>query len=370
MSGRAEPVGVGVVGCGYISAKYLENIQQLSSLRLVACADLDAARAEAKAAQFGVKALPLDGLLADPSIELVLNLTVPRAHADVAWMALNAGKHVYNEKPLSVSRDAAREVLELAQQQHLLVGCAPDTFLGGGLQTCRKLIDDGWIGDPVAATASILIHGHESWHPDPAFFYQQGGGPMLDVGPYYVTALVALLGPVCRVAGSTRMTFAQRTITSQLKYGTTIDVAVPTHFAGVLDFAQGAVATLVTSFDVWSSNVPLLEVYGTQGSLSLPDPNEFGGPVRLRRAGSAEWREMPLSHGNTHNARGLGLADMAVAIRSARPHRANGALAYHVLDVMEAVDKSSRESRHVEIGSTCMRPAPMPLGLRDGLFDS
>ncbi len=368
MSNGMEPVGVGVVGCGNISAKYMENLLRLSPVRLAACADLDAGRAKARAAQFGIRALSVEELLADQSIELVLNLTVPQAHEQVACLALSAGKHVYNEKPLSISSQAARRVLDEAQRQHLLVGCAPDTFLGGGLQTCRKLIDDGWIGEPVAATASIMLHGHESWHPDPAFFYQRGGGPMLDVGPYYVTALVSLLGPVRRVTGSTRVTFAQRTVTSQPKYGVKIEVEVPTHFAAVVDFVQGAVATLVASFDIWSSNVPLLELYGTQGSLSLPDPNEFGGPVRVRRAGAGEWREMPLSHGNTHNARGLGVADMALAIRSGRPHRASGDLAYHVLDVMEAVDNASREACHIEITSTCDRPAPLRVGPEDGVL--
>jgi predicted dehydrogenase len=308
-------------------------------------------------------------LLTDPSIEAVLNLTIPRAHGEVAQAALEAGKSVYNEKPLALERAEGRRLLETARARGLLVGCAPDTFLGGGLQTCRKLIDDGWIGEPVAATAFMLSHGHETWHPDPDFYYQPGGGPMFDMGPYYLTALVSMLGPVRRVTGSTRVTFAERTITSQPKYGTTITVKTPTHITGVLDFASGAVATMITSFDVWPTELPPIEIYGTTGSLGVPDPNGFGGPVRLRRAGAREWSEVPLAYGYASNYRSLGLADMAYALRHGRPHRACGDLAYHVLDVMHAFDEASRTEAHVHVASTCQRPAALPLGLRDGTLD-
>jgi predicted dehydrogenase len=369
MSEKSAAVGIGLIGCGTISGIYLQNIQRLQNLRLIACADLDMSRAEAKATEYSVKAVTVEQLLADPSVEMVLNLTIPKAHADVATQALEAGKHVYNEKPLSVNRADAARLTALAEAEHLRIGCAPDTFLGGGLQTCRKLIDDGWIGTPVAATAFMLCHGHESWHPDPAFYYQHGAGPLLDMGPYYLTALTTLLGPVRRVTGSTRITFPTRTITSQPRYGTTIDVEVPTHLAAVLDFAQGAVATLVTSFDVWAANVPLIEIYGTTGTLGVPDPNFFGGPVRVRRAGSQEWSELPLTHGYSENSRGLGLSDMAQAIRSGRAHRASGELAFHVLDIMESVGEASCEGRHIELTSTCGRPAPMPMDLIQGTID-
>ena len=322
MSAGANATGIGLIGCGTISGIYLRNIQRLPNLRLVGCADLDMTRAEAKATEYGVKASTVEQLLADPAVEIVLNLTIPKAHASVATLALESGKHVYGEKPLSVTLEDAARLMTLARDKNLRVGSAPDTFLGGGLQTCRKVIDDGWIGTPVAATAFMLCHGHESWHPDPAFYYERGGGPMLDMGPYYLTALASLLGSVRRVTGSTRITFPTRTITSQPRFGTTVDVEVSTHLAAVLDFAQGAVATLVTSFDVWAANVPRIEIYGTSGSLAVPDPNGFDGPVRVRRAGSQQWVEMPLSHGNTEDSRGLGLADMAQAIRSGRPHRA------------------------------------------------
>jgi predicted dehydrogenase len=369
MSGEDIATGVGLIGCGNISGIYLQNIQRLPGLRLVGCADLEMARTEAKATEYGVKACSVEQLLADPAVEIVLNLTIPKAHAQVATQALQAGKHVYGEKPLSVTGDTAASLMKLAEDKNLRIGCAPDTFLGGGLQTCRKLIDDGWIGAPVAATAFMLCHGHESWHPDPAFYYERGGGPMLDMGPYYLTALTSLLGPVRRVTGSTRTTFPTRTITSQPRFGTAIEVEVPTHWAAVLDFANGVIGTLVTSFDVWAANVPLIEIYGTTGSLAVPDPNGFEGPVRVRRAGSQQWVEMPLSHGNTENSRGLGLADMAQAIRSGRSHRASGELAFHVLDIMEAVDSASREGRHIELASTCDRPDPLPMSRMPGMVD-
>jgi predicted dehydrogenase len=359
-----QPVKIGIIGCGTISGIYLETARRLKILETLACADLFLERAQARAAEFDVpRAYSVEDLLADPEVELVINLTVPAAHAEVALAALEAGKHVYNEKPLAISRDDARRMLDVAQKRGLLVGNAPDTFLGGGLQTCRKLIDDGWIGEPVAAFASMTGHGPERWHPDPAFFYQRGAGPMLDMGPYYLTALVTLLGPIRRVTGSTRITFPERTITSAPRYGQSIHVETPTHLAGVLDFASGVIGTIITSFDVWASTLPRIEIYGTLGSLSVPDPNIFGGPVLVRRAGAQEWSETPLTHGYSENSRGIGVADMAYALRQGRQHRANGALAYHVLDVMLAFEEASVQGQHVEISSACDRPAPLALGV-------
>jgi predicted dehydrogenase len=314
--------------------------------------------------------MTVEQLLADPSIEIVLNLTVPKAHAEVALAAIEAGKSVYNEKPLAVEVDAAATMLRRAKEKGVLVGCAPDTFLGAGLQTCRKLIDDGWIGEPVAATAFMLGHGPESWHPEPDFFYKRGAGPLFDMGPYYVTALVALLGPIRRVTGSARITRPTRTVTAPARYGATIAVDVPTHYAGVFDFEQGAVATLVTSFDVWHAGVPVIEIYGTDGSMGVPDPNSFGGPVRVRRSGAAAWSEIPLTHPYAGESRGLGLADMAYALRTGRQHRASGELAYHVLEVMHAIERASVEERHMKIGSRCVRPAPVPTDLLPGAMDS
>jgi predicted dehydrogenase len=229
------------------------------------------------------------------------------------------------------------------------------------LQTCRQLIDEDAIGEPVAATAFMLIPGHERWHPQPDFYYQPGGGPLFDMGPYYLTALVSLLGPVRRVTGSARATFPERIIRSEPRAGERIAVEVPTHLAAVLDFVSGPIATLVTSFDVWASQTPKLEIYGSQGSLALPDPNTFGGPVRVRRAGDVLWRDVPVTRPFTENSRGLGLADMTAALRGgvSQAHRASGELAYHVLEVMHAVETASREDRHVAIESRCERPASM-----------
>jgi predicted dehydrogenase len=363
----AEGVKVGIIGCGNISGIYCQNVQALEILHLAACADLVPERAQEKATDFGARACTVDELLADREIEIVLDLTVPKAHEEVALAAIEAGKSVYNEKPFAVTRDGGRRILEAAEAKGVLVGCAPDTFMGAGIQTCRKLIDDGWIGDPVGATAFFTCRGHEIWHPDPEFYYEVGGGPMLDMGPYYLTALVALMGPVRRVTGSTAATFPHRTITSEPKYGKTIEVEVPTHAVGVLDFAAGGIATIMTTFDVWAAELPRIEVYGTLGTLSVPDPNTFGGPVRIWLNG--EWSDVPLSHGYAENSRGLGLADMAYALRSGRSHRANGRMAYHVLDVMESVEDASRSGKHVDVESTCEKPAPLPLGLLPGMLD-
>lgn len=360
---------VGIIGCGNISSIYLQSDQKFQILDVVACADLMLERAQAKAAEYNIEAYTVEELLNHPDIDIAINLTIPAAHAQVATAALEAGKHVYSEKPLALDRAEARAVLDLAEQRGLRVGNAPDTFLGGGLQTCRKLIDDGWIGEPLGATAFMMSPGHERWHPDPDFFYQPGGGPMFDMGPYYLTALVSLMGPVRRVTGSTRATYSERTITSQPKYGQKIQVNVPTYVTGTLDFANGAIGTIITSFDTWASELPRIEIYGTQGALSVPDPNTFGGPVRIRRAGSSEWSEIPLTHGYAENSRGLGVADMAHAIRSGRAHRASGELANHVLDIMCAIHDASNAGQHMELQSTCAQPDPFPLGMLAGVLD-
>ena len=266
-------IKIGIVGCGNISPVYFQASKTLEVIDLVGCADLDVGRAQKRAEEYGVQAFTVDQMLQHPDIKIIVNLTIPNAHGEVGLQALRAGKSVYNEKPLALSREQGREMLNLAKAKSLRVGGAPDTFLGGGIQTCRKLIDDGVIGEPIAATAFMMGHGHESWHPDPEFYYQPGGGPMFDMGPYYLTALVYLMGSVKRVTGSTRSTFPERTITSQPKHGQKITVRVPTHIAGVMDFSNGAIGTIITSFDVWGHSLPPIEIHGTLGSLSVPDPN-------------------------------------------------------------------------------------------------
>jgi len=358
---RQSPVAVGLIGCGNISTTYLQVAQTLDAFRIVACADVRREAAEALAVRFLIpRACTVDEILADPTIEIILNLTTPDAHGSLALAALEAGKSVYNEKPLAMSRAEGQRMLALAAEKGLRVGGAPDTFLGAGLQTCRELIDAGAIGVPVAATAFMMSRGHEHWHPNPGFYYQPGGGPMFDMGPYYLTALVALLGPVRRVTGVTRITRPERTITSQPRYGEVIQVKVPTHVAGLLDFAAGPVGAIVTTFDVQASALPWIEIYGTAGTLAAPDPNTFGGPVRLRRADDKEWQEAPVTRPYAVQSRGIGLAEMARSLHSGEAHRANGALAYHVLDLMHAFHEASDSGRHAELASTCERPAPMP----------
>jgi len=365
-----KKVKVGVIGCGNISGIYLQTAPTFDILDLNACADLLMDRAKAQAEKYHVpRAISVEELLADPEIEIVLNLTIPNAHASVALAALQAGKSVYNEKPLAIAREDAQKMLEIARDKGLRIGCAPDTFLGAGIQTCIKLINDGAIGKPVAATAFMMCHGHESWHPDPEFYYKVGGGPLFDMGPYYLTALVSMLGPVARVSGSAQASFAPRTITSQPKNGTVIDVETPTHLSATLDFAGGAVGTLITSFDVWAHHLPCIEIHGSEGSLSVPDPNTFGGKVQLWTQDSRQWQDVPLLPIRAENSRSIGVADMAYGIRTGRPHRANGELAYHVLDLMHAVHDASREGRVVTMRSACSRPAPMPVGLPLNLLD-
>ena len=361
---------VGIIGCGNISSAYVTGCGMFDHLRVAAVADVMPAVAQAKAAEHDLAcAGSVEALLADPDIDIVINLTTPKAHAAVSLAALAAGKHVYSEKPLAVERADGRAVLDAAAARGLRVGGAPDTFLGGGLQTCRKLIDDGAIGEPVAATAFMLGHGPESWHPNPGFFYRQGAGPLFDMGPYYLTALVHLLGPVVRVAALARASFPERVVTAEARRGERLPVEVPTHVAGTLAMAAGPLVTMITSFDVWGHTLPRIEIYGSEGSLSVPDPNTFGGPVRLLRAGSREWEDVPLTHSDAVR-RGVGVADMAAAIGDGRPHRAAGEMAYHVLDVMHSFYDSSAEGQTVAVNSTCAQPAALPIGAPEGVKES
>ena len=353
---------VGVIGCGNISGIYLANLaRKFANVEVAAVADLLPERAQARAAEHGIaRACSVDELLADPGIEVVLNLTVPIAHAEVTLQAIGAGKHVYTEKPLAVSLRDGERILAQARKKGVRVGTAPDTFLGAGIQACIRLINEGAIGVPVAATAFMTCHGHEGWHPDPAFYYAQGGGPVFDMGPYYFTALVALLGPAQRVCGSVKRTFARRTVGSGPKEGEIIDVQVPTHAAGTIDFAVGAVASFVMSFDVWHAQLPRIEIYGSDGSLSVPDPNTFGGPVRLRAATDTEWRDVAVPSQYEDNSRGLGLSEMVEAMRENRPHRASGALGLHVLEIIHAVHDASSAERYAALRFPVDRPEPLP----------
>lgn len=359
-------VKVGIIGAGNISGIYLENGNQFDTMEVVAIADIDIERASERAKQHNIKAYNVEQLLADPEIEMVINLTIPQAHASINLAALNAGKHVYVEKPFSVTCEEAVEVLKVAQEKGLYVGSAPDTFLGSGIQTAIKVIQDGVIGKPIAATAFMLTGGHERWHPNPEFYYQVGGGPMFDMGPYYLTALVALLGPIRRVTGSANISYEERTITSQPKAGQTIKVEVPTHIAGVIDFAEGAMGTIITSFDTpGNASLPFIEIYGSKGSISVPDPNHFGGEVKVSVAGNHEWTVVESQHSNKDNNRGLGAADMARAIREQGEHRASGTLGYHVLEAMHGFHIASSENRHYMMTSICEIPKPLPAGKPD-----
>ncbi|MFP4381748.1 MAG: Gfo/Idh/MocA family protein [Candidatus Sumerlaeia bacterium] len=361
---------VAIVGCGNISNIYFKNLALLEGVEVAACHDLLPDAAKARAEQYNVPAKSMEEILADQDIEIILNLTIPKAHYDVAMAAVQAGKHVYNEKPLCLSRELGQKLLDEAKKKGVLVGGAPDTFLGGGIQTCRKLIDDGWIGDVIGADAYMLCRGHETWHPNPEFYYEPGGGPMFDMGPYYLTALVNLVGPVRRVTGSVGISFPQRTITSQPKFGKVIDVETATHITGVLDFQNGAIGTITTSFDISGHKHPKIHIFGSRGTILTPDPNTFGGPVFLNAPGKTDgFQEIPMTHGYHENSRGLGVADLAKAARAGRGHRASGELCFHVLDIMCAIQEASDQGKHIELTSKCERPAPLPLGLRDMTID-
>jgi len=347
---------IGILGTGNIAPAYIRGCAKFpDDIAVVACADLVDARAESFANTHGLQAQSIASLLHNDALDIIINLTIPAAHAEVSRQIIDAGKHVYLEKPLALNRDDGLKVLQDAQENGVRVGCAPDTFLGAGGQTCRDVIDRGDIGQPVAATAFMVGHGHESWHPNPAFYYQQGGGPLFDMGPYYLTALVNLLGAMESVSAMTKRGFSERIAEHENVKGQVIPVQVDTHCAGNIRFANGTIATMIMSFDVWQHQLPVIEIYGTEGTLIVPDPNTFGGDVMLWQKSNPSWQKVePITQDTLQ--RGAGVADMARAITTGTAHRVNGELAYHVLDAMQAFGESSTAGRHITLKSEVTRP--------------
>jgi len=359
-----EALKVGVVGAGVISAQYSASLKKLPQLAITAVSDVVPERAQALADEHGAQVLTLEELLASPDVDVVLNLTLPRTHAEVALAAIAAGKHVWGEKPLAMTVAEGRDVVKAAAAAGVRVGCAPDTVLGTGIQTARALVDAGQIGTPHSATAFMTTPGHERWHPQPDFYYQPGGGPLLDMGPYYLTSLVHLLGPVVRVVGASARPTSSRTIGSGPRAGESFPVDIDTHLTGILEHASGAVSTLIMSFDTWAAHLPRIEVYGTQGTVSVPDPNTFDGAVELYAAATApapgqdgdNWVDVGVTAGLVGSGRGYGLAELAQAVAQGRPHRANDELALHVLEIMEAVQAAADSHASVTLTTTCDRP--------------
>lgn len=366
-----KQIGIGIIGCGKVCKAYFRGAKTFEVLHIIGCADIDMEAAQAQAELNGCEALTVEALLHHPDIEIVINLTVPAAHADVSRKILEAGKHVYCEKPFTVDLNDAHDLLELAEAKDRRIGCAPDTFFGAGLQTAREIIDSGSIGRITSGTAFMLNHGHESWHPNPAFYYLRGGGPVFDMAPYYLTALVHLVGPIQRVSAITSKAYESRVATCEERDGETLPVEVNTHASGTLEFHNGAILTAVFSFDVHAANHSPLQLYGTGGSIQVPDPNTFGGPVEYVLAEDKKrgWQEIELTRPYAENSRGIGVADMAQAILGRRLHRADGAVASHVLEVMHAFDKSSETSQSIRIQSKPERPAALPKGLAEGELD-
>ncbi len=374
------PFRIGLIGTGRISDIYIQTIAKFPELELAVCGSLNPDESKAKAAEYNIPSTATpDEIIADPSIHCILNLTIPAAHAEISLQALQAGKHVYSEKPFATTLADGQKVLDLAEKTGLKVGNAPDTFLGGRWQTVRKLMDQGVIGQPLGVNAFVGTHGVERHHPNPDFYYQPGGGPLFDLGPYYLTAMVHLLGPIKRVSGMARRTFDQRLIENGPRNGQLINVEVDTHSLSMLEFANGAIGSMTMSFDVWDSDTPRFEIYGTEGTICIPDPdpvhgaNDFHGPVWYRTRKTSRWEFQPrptdrpvdwLVAENTHdfneNSRGLGLLDLAYAVRENRAPRASGALAQHVLEVMIGIDQAPKVGGFVSIESTCVKPAMLP----------
>ena len=355
------PVGVGLVGAGTISGTYLENLTSFPDVRVLRIADLDTGRAAAQAARFGV---PRSGTVAelfdDADVELVVNLTIPASHVEVGLAALDAGKHVWAEKPLALDRQTGRKLLDRAREKNLRVASAPDTVLGAGLRTARQAVDAGRIGRPLTALALFQVPGPESWHPAPEFLFQAGGGPLLDIGPYYLTTLVHLLGPIRRVTGAGGRARETRVIGSGPRAGTAFPVTVPTTVTALVEFEAGSSAQLVLSVESALRRVGFVELTGTLGTAVLPDPNRFDGPTRLYSSAGAEPEE--LAPGGHAASRGTGTLELARAIRAGVPERASGELAFHVLDAMLAIEESLTRGQSVEVRSTTAVPPVLPAG--------
>ncbi|MFT4123423.1 MAG: Gfo/Idh/MocA family oxidoreductase [Microbacteriaceae bacterium] len=362
-SGGCGPVGVGIVGAGVISTQYLDNLGRAADVSVRMIADIDTDRAAARAEQYGVAASgTLAELLARDDVEIVLNLTVPAAHLPVGLEILAAGKHVWSEKPFALDREGGRELLAAARSAGLRVACAPDTVLGAGVQTARRLIESGAIGEPLTALTLFQVPGPESWHPSPEFLYARGGGPLFDMGPYYLATLVQLLGSATRATARGSRARASRVIGSGPRAGERFPVEVPTHIAGIIDFAGGVSAQSTFSFQSSKPAGDVVEISGTEGTLVLPDPNGFDGELRLWRDGHqrAEDAELHPAVGSTFS-RGAGVVELARAIRAGRPERASGELGYHVLDTMVALqDSAETDGRPIDIASRVEVPPALP----------
>ncbi|AUW42965.1 Gfo/Idh/MocA family protein [Rhizobium leguminosarum] len=363
-------LGVGIIGCGNISTTYFSLAPLFKGLKVLACADINAQAAEARAKEYGVKAQTIDELLVNDEIDVVVNLTIPDAHFRVSKAILEAGKHVYSEKPLVLSLEEGEELRRIAKQKNLAVGCAPDTFLGGAHQLARKFIDDGGIGRVTSGACYVMSPGMEMWHPNPDFFFLPGGGPILDLGPYYIANLINLIGPVKRVGGMTSMASPTRTITSEPRNGEIIPVKTPTTIQALLEFVNGATVTLTASWDVWSHRHANMELYGTDGSLYVPDPNFFGGVVeasgRDKDIKPLEAWEHPFGKINQENPNGAranyrtaGLADMVMALIEGRDARCSLDRTLHGVDVMTSILKSGEEGRFIDLTTTCTQPAAL-----------
>lgn len=358
-----EPVRVAVLGCGTISDIYLKNItERFCSLRVTGVCDLDPLAAQKKQAEYGLpKAYATyEEMLADDAVEIVLNLSPPAGHYPLSKQALLAGKHVYCEKPLATSFAQAAELMELAGEKGLCIGCAPDVPLSAAQQTCRKLIDDGVIGRPIGFSANLVkVPPVESWHMNPDFYYRPGGGPLWDMGPYYLSALVHFLGPIAEVSGMSGRHFDTRTITSKKRYGEVIPVETDTTILAMLQMESGAAGFYTATFDWGRGTLPFLEIYGTKGSISVPNPNDFSGEIRLLRAESGVWEDVPEAYAYAENSRGLGLADMAAALRNGRAHRAGGEIALHVVEAIQKIEDSAKHKTHMRLQTSCKRPDAM-----------
>lgn len=359
-------MNIGIIGCGNISTAYLQLAPQFRHLDFTACSDLNMEAATLLANEFGIRALSVEEMLADPEIELIVNLTVPAAHFDVSTRILNAGKHVYSEKPFVLSYADGMSLLSLAESKGKRIGSAPDTFLGGAHQSARAVIDSGRVGNIIGGSCHFMNHGLESWHPNPDFFYQQGGGPMLDMGAYYLSNLVQLVGPVKSVMAMSSAPFSSRTISSEPRAGQSIPVEVDTSVHSLLEFCNGALITMSLSWDVWQHDHNRMELYGSEATLHVPDPNFFGGELKISKDDDCESidSDHPFEAANftdsndnhVANYRGAGLADMIEAIVNNKPHRCSERLALHVIDVMTSALHSSESRECVDIQSTCDRP--------------